>query len=125
MLRRICILLAGLALTLSCMSCQKENTSPLVGTSWECVDGLPEIFMFNGNHSGIFYCKSATDDVWDEVFSSFDFIYEVSGEKLTVKIYFSRREDIGDLTIVDDETITWGQIHYKKIQHKVPESTQN
>ena len=49
----------------SCTNCQKEPASLLAGTSWECKeDG--SIMVFNDNHSGLYYCKSAIDDVYDE-----------------------------------------------------------
>lgn len=70
-------------------SCQKEDISPLTGTAWECLED-PEIIVFSDNHSGIYYVKSATDGVYDEVYSSFDFTYEVSGKNINVHVFFSK-----------------------------------
>lgn len=124
MLRRICILLAGLALTLSCMSCQKENASPLVGTSWECVEE-PIILVFKDTNNGLFYCKSATNDVYDDIFSSFDFTYKVTEDKLIVIVALSRRIFEMEGTFNNNDMKIGTIWNFKKIQHKVPESTQN
>lgn len=98
-------------------SCQKEDVSPLAGTAWECLEE-PWIIVFSGNHSGIYYCKSATDGVYDEVYSSFDFSYEVSGKDINVHVFFSRFDTTYDFVMEDDESLTCGVFHWKKIQHK-------
>lgn len=98
-------------------SCQKEDVSPLVGTAWECLED-PIIIVFSGNRSGIFYAKSATDGVYDEVYSSFDFSYEVSGKDINVHVFFSRFDTTYDFVMEDDESLTCGVFHWKKIQHK-------
>ena len=66
---------------------KKESQSPLVGTAWEWVEE-PAILVFDDNSSGTFYVKSATDGVYDEIYSSFDFTCEVSGEILTKNFLF-------------------------------------
>lgn len=98
-------------------SCQKENISPLTGTAWECLED-PEIIVFSDNHSGIYYVKSATDGVYDEVYSSFDFTYEVSGKDINVHVFFSRFDTTYPFVMEDDESLTCGVFHWKKIQHK-------
>lgn len=103
---------------IGCASCQKEEqTSFLAGTSWECVEE-PEILVFNDNHSGIAYVKSATDGVYDEIYSSFDFTYVISGKNVSVHIFFSHFDSSYDFVMGDDDTLTCGVFHYKKIQHK-------
>lgn len=106
-----------IALGISCVCCQKDETSPLAGTAWECLEE-PWIIVFSGNHSGIYYAKSATDGVYDEVYSSFDFSYEVSGKDINVHVFFSRFDTTYDFVMEDDESLTCGVFHWKKIQHK-------
>ena len=110
-------------LVISCISCQKDETSPLCGTSWECQeDG--SLLVFNDNHSGLYYWKSSTDDDYDEIFSSYDFKYELSVKELTVQVSFPRRSFVmtgivdGDLFTTNGSQI---QMHYEKIPHKLPE----
>ena len=98
-------------------SCQKEDISPLAGTAWECMED-PEIIVFSDNHSGIYYVKSATDGVYDEVYSSFDFTYEVSGKDINVHVLFSKFDTTYTFVMEDDESLTCGVFHWKKIQHK-------
>lgn len=122
-IRRIIIAMSCIALGISCVCCQKDETSPLVGTAWECrEDG--SILVFNDNQSGLYYCKSATDDVYDEIFSSFDFNYDLSGNNLTIHVSFTRRMFVMD-GIVDGDLFTTNgtliQRHYVKIPHKLPE----
>ena len=118
MIRRVNLLITSLLVFIGCASCHKEDIySPLAGTSWECVEE-PEIFVFNDNGSGIYYVKSATDGVYDEIYSSLDFTYKVSGKDIKIHIFFSRFDSIYDFVMVDDDTLTCGVFHYKKIQHK-------
>lgn len=116
-IRRIIIAMSCIALGISCVCCQKDETSPLAGTAWECLEE-PWIIVFSGNHSGIYYAKSATDGVYDEVYSSFDFSYEVSGKDINVHVFFSRFDTTYDFVMEDDESLTCGVFHWKKIQHK-------
>lgn len=123
MVKRLLIAILGAIICLSLFGCQKEENSPLVGTSWECrEDG--SILVFNDNQSGLYYCKSATDDVYDEIFSSFDFNYDLSGNNLTIHVSFTRRMFVMD-GIVDGDLFTTNgtliQRHYVKIPHKLPE----
>lgn len=122
-IRDITIAIVSIILGVSCISCQKDETSPLCGTSWECQeDG--SLLVFNNNHAGLYYCKSSTDDVYDEIFSSFDFIYELSGKELTIQVSFTRRLLVMDGILEGDIfTINGTQIqrHYIKIPHKLPE----
>lgn len=112
------LLMICLLIFIGCTCCTKdEPLSPLVGTAWECVEE-PEILMFNDKGSGTFYAKSATDGVYDEIYSSFDFTYEVSGKNINVHIFYSRFDSMYDFVMVDDETLICGVFHYKKIQHK-------
>lgn len=116
-------LAASLFASIACAGCQKEETSQLAGTSWECIeDGT--ILIFNDNKSGLYYCKSAIDDVYDTIFSSFDFIYEISGKEITIEISFTKRTFVMDGIVEDNDTITTnGTInkrHYIRIKHKVP-----
>lgn len=117
MLRTLSVL-SGLILCLLCVCCHREDVSPLAGTSWECrEDG--SILLFSDSHSGLYYCKSATDGVYDEIFSSFDFTYETSGNDISLRIQFSRRVYVIDGTIEENEmTTTHG--HYVKIEHRRP-----
>lgn len=117
MVKRLLIAILGAIICLSLFGCQKEENSPLVGTSWECLEE-PEIIVFSDNHAGIYYCKSATDGVYDEVYSSFDFSYEVSGKDINVHVFFSRFDTTYDFVMEDDESLTCGVFHWKKIQHK-------
>ena len=110
-------------LVISCISCQKDETSPLCGTSWECQeDG--SLLVFNDNHSGLYYWKSSADDDYDEIFSSYDFKYELSVKELTIQVSFPRRSFVmtgivdGDLFTTNGSQI---QMHYVKIPHKLPE----
>lgn len=116
-IRRIIIAMSCIALGISCVCCQKDETSPLVGTAWECLEE-PDIIVFSDNHAGIYYCKSATDGVYDEVYSSFDFSYEVSGKDINVHVFFSRFDTSYSFVMEDDESLTCGVFHWKKIQHK-------
>lgn len=110
--------MASLLFLIGCTSCHKEEQiSPLAGTSWECVEA-PEILVLNDNNSGLFYCKSATDDVFDSIYSSFDFVYTITGKNITLRIYFSKYDNVYDFVMEDDDTLTCGKFHYKKIQHK-------
>ena len=122
-IRYIAIAIFSIILGISCISCQKDETSPLCGTSWECQeDG--SLLVFNDNHSGLYYCKSSIDEVYDEIFSSFDFIYELSGKELTIQVSFTRRMFVMDGIIDGDLFTTNGtqiQRHYVKIPHKLPE----
>ena len=106
----------------SCTNCQKEPASLLAGTSWECKeDG--SIMVFNDNHSGLYYCKSAIDDVYDEFFSSFDFVYEISGTDLKVQIAYSNRTAVVDFIVEDNGLTTKGDyhiLHFVRIEHKSP-----
>lgn len=118
MIRKVKILIASILLVASCASCHKEEiNNPLVGTSWECTEE-PEILVFNDNCTGIMYGKGAIDGVYDEIYSSFDFIYEISGKNITIQIFFSHFDSAYDFVIVDDNLLTCGRFHYKKIQHK-------
>ena len=94
-LKQFLIILTCMALCFSCISCQKEEASPLAGTAWECLE-KGDILVFNDNHSGLYYCKSAHDDVYDEVFSSFDFMYSISGQEISIRVYFTKRVFILD-----------------------------
>ena len=118
MWKRLIFCLSSVMLCLLCPCCQKEDISPLKGTAWECVEE-PEIIVFTDNHSGIWYLKSAIDGVFDEIYSSFDFTYEVSGKNITLLAFFSRRTTYYDFVLEDDETLVCGIFHYKKIHHKV------
>lgn len=119
MIRRILSALIAVLLLLSCVCCNKEGTSPLDGSSWECYeDG--DLLVFRGNHSGIYYCKSAIDDVYDKIFSSFDFSYELSGNDISIWVRFSRRVYQIDGTIDGDMMTTTGG-HFVRIKHKLPE----
>lgn len=102
---------------MGCTCCNKgESLSPLVGTAWECVEE-PEILVFTDNHSGICYVKSATDGVYDEIYSSFDFTYEVSGKNINIHIFFSKFDSRYDFVMQDDDTLINGVFHYKKIPY--------
>lgn len=111
-----------LSCTLLCFffsCCQKEEVSPLNGTSWEEIEH-PGILVFYDNHSGVYYTKSATDDVYDDIYSSFDFTYAMSGNNVTLHIFFSRYDTFYDLVLGDDETLSSdGKVCFKKIHHKV------
>jgi len=123
MLQRIAILLSSALLCFSCVSCQKEETSIMAGTAWECEE-TGFLLFFNDNQSGIYYSKASIDDVREKTFSSFDFDYEMSGNEITIHIYFSRRLYILDLIRVDDDNlkISEGEMyHYKRIHHILPE----
>ena len=74
--------------------------------------------MFNDNSSGILYCKGATDGVYDDIYSSYDFTYEVSGKDVTIRVFFSNFDSLYNYVIEDDETLTCGRFRYKKIRHK-------
>lgn len=118
MIRRITIIVSSLLVLLGCISCQKEeHNSILVGTSWECVEE-PEILVFNDCHSGLDYLKSAIDGVYDEYYSSFDFTYEISGKNIKIRIFYSHFDSMYDFVMEDDNLLTCGRFHYKKIQHK-------
>lgn len=123
MIQRIKILTIFLLACIGCTSCKKcEPLSPLAGTAWECSEnGM--LLVFNDNKSGLYYCKSATDDVYDSIFSSFDFTYTISGNNITIQVYLTKRTFVMDGTI-DGELLTTNgtldQRHYFKIQHKVP-----
>lgn len=121
MIKRKLIAILGVVICLSLFGCRKEENSPLAGTSWECVEE-PEIFVFTDNHSGICYVKSATDGVYDEIYSSLDFTYDISGKNIKIRIYYSRFDSMYDFKMVDDNTLTCGVFHYKKIQHKEHQS---
>lgn len=114
MIRRIKILMAICLILIGCAGCRKEDPDFfLVGTAWECVEE-PEILVFNDNHTGIYYVKSAIDGVYDEIYSSFDFTYEISGKCITVQIFFSHFDSLYDFVIVDDETLTCGDFILRK-----------
>ena len=53
-----------------------------------------------------------------EIYSSFDFTYEVSGKNINIHIFFSRFDSMYDFVMVDDDTLTCGVFHNKKIPHK-------
>lgn len=79
--------------------------------------------VFNDNHSGLYYCKSAIDDVYDEFFSSFDFVYEISGTDLKVQIAWSNRTAVVDFIVEDNGLTTKGDyhiLHFVRIEHKFP-----
>lgn len=118
MWKRLTFILSSVMLCLLFPCCQKEDISPLKGTAWECVEE-PEIIVFTDNHSGIWYLKSAIDGVFDEIYSSFDFTYEVSGKKVTLLAFFSQRTTYYDFVLEDDETLVCGVFHYMRIHHKV------
>lgn len=109
---------AGLILCLACLGCTKEEQSPLVGTVWECAEE-GDIIAFKDNQTGLYYCKSATNGVYDDFFSSFDFVYSISGDSITVKVQFTKRVFVLEGTINDD-VMTCGIWHFFKIKHKVP-----
>lgn len=121
-MRRWIYIIAGIILSISCVSCHKEETNQLVGTSWECrEDG--SILLFNNNHSGVYYCKSATDDVYDEFFSSFDFAYEFTSNDISLHIYYTKRTSNIDLKKEGNLLTTKGDYHklsFIQIQHKKP-----
>lgn len=94
-----------------------ESYSPLVGTSWECLEE-PELLFFIDNHSGVLYGKGATDGIYDAVYSSFDMTYHIIGNHVTIHVYFSKIDSVYDFVIEDENTMTCGVFHYKKIQHK-------
>ena len=103
---------------MGCTGCTKDKSiSPLVGTAWECVEE-PEILIFNDNDSGVYYVKSATDGVYDEIYSSFDFTYNVSEKNVYIHIFFSNYDSKYDFVMQDDNTLINGVFHYKKILHK-------
>lgn len=119
MLKKLIVLISSALLIIFCACCQKEDVSPLKGTSWEEIDS-PGILVFYDNRSGIYYTKSATDEVYDAIYSSFDFTYEMSGNNVTLHIFFSRYDTYYDLVLDDDETLSWGgKAQFKKIHHKV------
>ena len=119
MLKKLIVLISSALLIFFCACCQKEDVSPLKGTSWEEIDS-PGILVFGDNLSGIYYTKSATDEVYDAIYSSFDFTYEMSGNNVTLHIFFSRYDTYYDLVLDDDETLSWGgKAQFKKIHHKV------
>lgn len=118
MTRRMKIILTSFLVILGCIGCQKaEHSSILVGTSWECVEE-PEILVFNDYHSGLDYLKSATDGIYDENYSSFDFTYEISGKNVKIHVFYSNFDSMYDFVMEDDNLLTCGRFHYKKIQHK-------
>ena len=118
MRQRIIILMICLFACIGYTCCHKEEpVSPLVGTAWECVEE-PEILVFNDNGSGICYVKSATDGIYDELYSSFDFTYDVSGKNIKIHFFFSKFDSVYDFVMQDDETLINGVFHYKKIPHK-------
>ena len=118
MMRKSSILIASLFVLIGCASCHKEEIdSSLVGTSWEWVEE-PGILVFSKSDSGIYYVKSATDGIYDDIYSSFDFTYEISGKNVTLHIFFSRFDSTYPFIIEDEETLTCGVHHFKKIQHK-------
>ncbi len=119
MWKKLLVLISCALFIIFCACCQKENVSPLKGTSWEEIES-PGILVFYDNHSGIYYTKSATDGVYDAIYSSFDFTYEISGNNVTLHIFFSRYDTYYDLVLEDDETLSWGgKAQFKKIHHKV------
>lgn len=117
------LLMICLLIFIGCTCCTKdEPLSPLVGTAWECVEE-PEILMFNDNGSGRCYVKSATDGVYDDIYSSFDFTYDVSGKNINIHIFFSHFDSKYDFVIQDEDTLINGVFHYKKIPHKRNQNT--
>ena len=120
MLQRISLSMASFAICLFCICCHKNNAPTLAGTSWECLeDG--NLLVFNDRDSGFYYCKSATDDILDDVYSIFDFEYRLSEDNsIIINIALSRRNYSLSGTI-DDNTMTLGAFHFVHIPHKVPE----
>lgn len=123
MIRQVKIFVTVLLILTGCTSCHKEEQKvSLVGTSWECSEN-GTLLVFNDNKSGLYYCKSAIDSVYDSIFSSFDFTYTISGNNITIHVSFTRRIFVMD-GIVNGELLTTNgtldQRHYYKIQHKVP-----
>lgn len=116
MWNKLNIFIACALLCVSCICCQKEDVSALAGTSWECIEE-PEILVFNDNHSGIFYVKGATDGVYDKIYSSYDFIYETSGNSIKIHIFYAGFDSWYDFEKVDDSTLTCGVFHYRIIKH--------
>lgn len=120
------IVISCLLLCLSCISCHKDEASPYAGTSWECrEDG--SLLVFTDNTTGIYYCKSSIDDVVDELYSSFDHVYAVSGNEITIHIQFTKRVFVIDGTVQEDVITTKGSnniMHFVKIQHKTPSNQQ-
>ena len=115
---RMSVIIAGLLLFVAGACSHKEDPySPLTGTCWECLEE-PEFLVFNDYRSGVYYGKGAVDGVYDAIYSSFDFTYEISGNNIAVRIFFSNFDSSYDFVIEDDETLTCGRFHYKKIQHK-------
>ena len=115
---RVSVILAGLLLFMVCACGRKEEPySPLTGTSWECVEE-PELLIFNDYRSGVYYGKGAVDGVYDAIFSSFDFTYEISEKNIKIHIFFSNFDSLYDFVMEDEETLTCGRFHYKKIPHK-------
>ena len=107
-----------LLVCIGCNCCnKKELVSPLVGTAWECVEE-PEILVFKESGSGICYVKSATDGIYDEFYSSFDFTYDVFGKNINIHIFFSRFDSMYNFVMQDDDTLINGVFHYKRIPHK-------
>ena len=118
MRRRMKVLMICLLVFAGCTCCnKKEPPSQLAGSAWECVEE-PEILIFHDNDSGTYYVKSATDGVYDEIYSSFDFTYDISGKNINIHIFFSRFDSQYDFVMQDDDTLINGVFHYKKIPHK-------
>lgn len=118
MRQRVTLLMTCLLIFTGCTCCTKdESLSFLVGTAWECVEE-PEILMFNDNSSGTLFVKSATDGVYDETYSSFDFTYDVSGNNIKIHVFFSRFDSKYDFVMQGEDTLICGVFHYKKIVHK-------
>lgn len=115
---KIKILLASLLVIICFTGCKKEEPSPLVGTSWECIEE-PEILVFVDNNSGIYYFKGGSDGVRDEIYSSFKLNYSISDEIIWIKFYFPKYVGTYDYVMENEETLSCGRLHYKKIQHKV------
>lgn len=79
--------------------------------------------MFKDNVSGIYLSKGAINDVFDPIFSSFDFHYEVNGDEIIIQVFFTGRTFVMDGVIEGNVITTNGtlnQRHYIKIEHKVP-----
>jgi len=123
MIRQVKVFVTALIILTGCTSCHKEEQeTPLVGTSWECSEN-GTLLVFNDNKSGLYYCKSSTDDVYDSIFSSFNFTYTISGNNITIQVSLTKRTFVMD-GIIDGELLTTNgtidQRHYFKIPHKMP-----
>ena len=118
MLRNCSLLILGAALCCICLGCcQKEEASPLIGTSWESPEDGSMLF-FDDGHSGRFYCKSTSDGVSEQIFQAFDFVYELTGDSLVVQVTFSNRVYEFDGTIRGNVIIvgTANKLSYVKIE---------